>query len=69
MLVVRILKVSLIMTGVLIISLIILKAISIVKQQKKIPSLQDLIDRGIHPTVRNKVKERTENTKNDNNSF
>ena len=54
MLVVRILKVSLIVTGVLIIALIILKAVSIVKEQKKIPTLKDLIDRGIHPTIRKK---------------
>ena len=54
MLVVRILKVSLIVTGVLIIALIILKTISIVKEQKKLPTLQDLIDRGIHPTIRKK---------------
>ena len=69
MLVVRILKISLIVTGVLIIAIVILKAISVVKDQKKIPSLQDLIDRGIHPTIRNKVKERTGNKQNDNNSL
>jgi hypothetical protein len=69
MLVVSILKVSLIVTGVLIIAIIILKAISIVKEQKKISSLKDLIDKGIHPTIRNKVKERTGNTKNGNNSL
>ena len=54
MLEVRILKVSLIVTGVLVIAFIILKIISVVKEQKKIPTLQDLIDRGIHPTIRNK---------------
>jgi hypothetical protein len=52
MLVVRILKVSSIATGVLVIALIILKAISIVKEQKKIPTIQDLIDKGVHPTVK-----------------
>jgi len=56
MLTVRILTVSLAAAGVLIIAIIILKAISIVKKQKKIPSLQDLIDRGIYPTVRGKNK-------------
>jgi len=68
MLEIRILKVVLIVTGVLIIALIILKMISIVKEQKKIPSLQDLIDQGIHPTIRTKTKEKPGNTKNDNNS-
>lgn len=57
MLTIRILKVSLIAAGVLIIAIIILKVVSIVKEHKKIPSLQDLIDQGIHPTIRGKVKE------------
>jgi len=67
MLIVRILQVSLIMAGVLIIACIILKMISIVKEQKKIPSLQDLIDQGIHPTIRSKAKEKPGNTENGNN--
>jgi len=56
MLTVRILKVSLIAAGVLIIAIIILKTISIVKEHKKIPSLRDLIDRGIHPVIHGKDK-------------
>ena len=67
MLEIRILKVVLIVTGVLIIALIILKMISIVKEQKKIPSLQDLIDQGIHPTIRSKAKEKPGKTENGNN--
>jgi len=55
------------MAGVLIIACIILKMISIVKEQKKIPSLQDLIDQGIHPTIRSKAKEKPGNTENGNN--
>jgi len=56
MLTVRILQVSLIAAGVLIIAIIIFKIVSIVKEQRKIPSLQDLIDRGIHPTIGGKNK-------------
>lgn len=56
MLTVRILKISLTAAGVLIIAIIVVQAISIVKEQKKIPSLQDLIDRGIHPVIRGKDK-------------
>jgi len=56
MLVVRIIKISLIAAGVLIFAIIIIKTITIVKEQKKIPSLQDLIDRGIHPTIHSKGK-------------
>ncbi len=51
MLTVRILKVSLPVAGVLIIAIIIIKAITIVKKQRKIASLQDLIDRGIKVNI------------------
>ncbi|MFC1826293.1 hypothetical protein ACFLYZ_02745 [Thermodesulfobacteriota bacterium] len=64
---ISILKVSLILTGVLIVAVIILKAISILEDLKKIPTRQDLIDQGIHPTIRSKDKEKPDNTKNDKN--
>ena len=54
MFVVRNWKELLIITGLLIVSFIVCKISFKIKYKDKFPTLQDLIDRGIHPTIRKK---------------
>ena len=44
----------LIITGLLIVLFMVCKIVFRIKYKDKFPSLQDLIDKGIHPTIRNK---------------
>jgi len=54
MLIARNWKELLIITGLLITLFVILKIVFRKKYKDKFPSLQELIDRGIHPTIRKK---------------
>ena len=54
MLIVRNWKELLIITGLLIVLFVVCKIVFKIKYKDKFPTLQDLIDRGIHPTIRKK---------------